>query len=131
MRPAFGWSTSRHRWSSIMPILVPIVIAVALHGSPVAETIPKLDIARECQAEVDSPPAVKACIDDENRLRQQLEKEWGTFDAADQRQCGKEAAMGGASSYAEFLTCLEMARDTRTTQSAQDPQDQAVPKPRK
>jgi hypothetical protein len=28
--------------------------------------------------------------------------------------------MGGASSYAEFLTCLEMAQDTRNNQNAQN-----------
>lgn len=111
-----------------MPMYLPIVIAVALHASSVANDVPKLDVVRECQAEVDNQPGVKNCIDEENRMRQQLTKEWQTFNAGDRRQCGQEAAMGGASSYAEFLTCLEMARDTR---AAQDPQSQPAPKPHK
>ena len=94
-------------------LMYPIVIVAALHASPIADKVPNLDVARECQAEVDSQPGQKGCIDDENRMRQQLEKEWQSFDADDRRRCGQEAAMGGASSYAEFLTCLEMARDTR------------------
>jgi len=116
-----------------MPVYLPIVIAVAMHGSPAAENIPRLDVARECRAEVGDQSGVKACIDDENRLRQQLEQEWQTFDASDRRQCGKEAAMGGASSYAEFLTCLEMVRDTRQAQNAanQDTQNQGAHKGRK
>lgn len=116
-----------------MPMYLPILIAVAMHGSPVSDQVPKLDVARECRAEVDSQSGVKSCIEDENRLRQQLEKEWQTFDAADRRQCGEEAAMGGASSYAEFLTCLEMARDTRKAQSAmnQDTKNQGARKARK
>ena len=121
-----------------MPIYLPIVIAVALHALPVAESIPKLDVARECRAEVGSQRAVKACIDDENRWRQQLEKEWSDFDADDRRRCGQEAAMGGASSYAEFLTCLEMARDVRNAQNAanqdtknQDARNQGVREGRK
>jgi len=111
-----------------MPMYLPILIAVALHGSPVADTVPRLDVARECRAEVDDEPGRKSCIDEDNRMRQQLEKEWQSFDAADRRQCGKEAEMGGASSYAEFLTCLEMARDTRDGQNAEN---RATPKDRK
>jgi len=103
-----------------MPMFLPVVMAVALQGLPVADTVPRLDVARECRAEVDDQPGRKNCIDEENRTRQQLEKEWQSFNAADRRQCGQEAAMGGASSYAEFLTCLEMARDTRSNQSAQN-----------
>jgi hypothetical protein len=114
-----------------MTMYLPFVIAVALHGSPVADKVPNLDIAHECQAEVDNQPGVKACIDEENQWRQQLEKEWQSFNAADRRQCGQEAAMGGATSYAEFLTCLEMARDTRANQDAQSAQNQAAPKARK
>jgi hypothetical protein len=102
-----------------MPIFLPMVIAVALNASPVAENIPQLDVAHECRAEVSDQQAVKGCIEEENRWREQLEKEWSTFNADDRRQCGKEAAMGGASSYAEFLTCLEMARDTRNTDEAE------------
>ena len=103
-----------------MPVYLPILIAVALHASPVADNVPNLDVARECQAEVGSQPGLKSCLDSENQLRQQLEKEWQSFDTTDRRQCGREAAMGGASSYAEFLTCLEMARDVRHAQNAPD-----------
>ncbi len=112
-----------------MPIYLPIVIAVAMHVSPVADNaVPKLDVARECQAEVYDQQAQKACIDEEDQTRQELAKEWSSFDAADRRQCGQEAEMGGASSYAEFLTCLEMARDTRKSQNAmnQDTQTQGT-----
>jgi hypothetical protein len=103
-----------------MPIHLPIVIAVALQALPVAENIPNLDVAHECRAEVASEAAAKSCIDEENRWRQELENEWSSFNADDRRQCGKEAAMGGATSYAEFLTCLEMARDTRRDENAQN-----------
>jgi hypothetical protein len=103
-----------------MAIHLPIVLAVALQTLPVADNIPHLDVARECQAEVGNPTSIKSCIDEENRWRQELEKEWLSFDATDRRQCGQEAAMGGATSYAEFLTCLEMARDTRRDENAQN-----------
>ena len=121
-----------------MPMYLPIVLAVAMHVSPAADTVPKLDVARECRAEVYDQQAQKACVDEENQTRQELAKEWSSFDAADRRLCGQEAEMGGASSYAEFLTCLEMARDTRKSQNAmnqdtqtQGGQTQGKPKPRK
>jgi hypothetical protein len=111
-----------------MPMYLPMVIAVALNASPIAENIPQLDVAGECRAEVSGQDAIKSCIEEESRWRQQLEQEWSTFNATDRRQCGQEAAMGGATSYAEFLTCLEMARDTR---NAQEPESQPAPKARK
>ena len=108
-----------------MPMYLPIVIAaVALHTSPVGDNVPKLDIARECQNEV-GQAGLKSCMDDENRMREQLKKEWQSFDAADRARCGQEAGIGGATSYAEFLTCLEMARDTRNAQN-QDTQNQGM-----
>ena len=110
---------------------LPIVIAGALPVSPVADTVPKLDVARECRAEVFDQTAQKHCIEDDDQARQQLKKEWSTFNASERRLCEKEARMGGASSYAEFLTCLEMSRDTRTGQPTQradtlDMQDHAT-----
>lgn len=98
---------------------LPIVIAAALPVSPVADRVPQIDVARECRAEVGDQTAQKRCIDDDNQARDQLKKEWSTFNAAERQLCYKEAGMGGASSYAELLTCLEMSRDTRTGQPTQ------------
>jgi len=95
---------------------LPIVIAAALPVSPVADTVPQIDVARECRAEVYDRTAQKRCIDDDNQARDQLKKEWSTFNASERQLCERETRMGGASTYAEFLTCLEMSRDTRTGQ---------------
>ncbi len=95
---------------------LPIVIAAALPVSPVADTVPQFDVARECRAEVFDQTARKRCIEDDDQARQQLKKEWSTFNASERQLCEKETRMGGASTYAEFLTCLEMSRDTRTGQ---------------
>ena len=98
---------------------LPIVIAAALPVSPVADTVPQIDVARECRSEVGDPAAQKHCIDDDNLARDQLRKEWPTFNASERQLCERETRMGGASTYAEFLTCLEMSRDTRTGQVTQ------------
>ena len=98
---------------------LPIVIAAALPVSPVADTVPPIDVARECRAEVFDQTAQKRCIEDDDQARQQLKKEWSTFNASERQFCEKETRMGGASTYAEFLTCLEMSRDTRNGHPAQ------------
>ena len=98
---------------------LPIVIAAALPVSPVADTVPQLDVARECRAEVFDQTARKRCIEDDDQARDQLKKEWSTFNASERQFCEKETRMGGASTYAEFLTCLEMSRDTRNGHPAQ------------
>jgi len=98
---------------------LPIVIAAALPVSPVADTVPQLDVARECRAEVFDQTAQKRCIEDDDQARDQLKKEWSTFNASERQFCEKETRMGGASTYAEFLTCLEMSRDTRAGRPTQ------------
>jgi len=112
---------------------LPIVIAAALPVSPVADNVPRFDVAHECQAEVEDKTGRQHCTEEENRALQQIKKEWQTFNAADRRFCEKEATMGGAGSYVELVTCLEMTRDTRNNQNAQnqDTQNQGSRRARK
>ena len=98
---------------------LPIVIAAALPVSPVADTPPQLDVVRECRAEVGDQTGQQRCVADDNRARDELKKEWSSFNGSERRLCGQETAMGGASSYAELLTCLEMSRETRGGQPLQ------------
>ena len=56
----------------------------------------------------------KDCIDSEHAIRDELAKQWSSFNASDKVHCTNESTMGGESSYTELLTCLEMARDVRT-----------------
>jgi hypothetical protein len=116
-----------------MLMYLPIVIAAALPVSPVADNVPRLDVARECRTETEDQAGRQHCTEEENQALQQIKKEWQTFSAADRRFCEKEAAMGGAGSYVELVTCLEMTRDTRNNQNAQnqDTQNQGSRRARK
>ena len=110
---------------------LPIVIAAALPVSPVADTLPQLDVARECRAEIGNQTDEQRCVADDNQARDELKKEWSSFNASERRLCERETAMGGASSYAELLTCLEMSRETRGGRPVQraesdDAQDHAT-----
>ena len=55
---------------------LPIVILTSLHPIPVADTAPKLDIARECQFEGGIKPTQERCVVDETQARNQLQNEW-------------------------------------------------------
>jgi hypothetical protein len=53
------------------------------------------------------------CQRDEQDARSKLEKDWSQYSAAQQRQCDGLVTTGGAPSYVELLTCLEMAKQAK------------------
>jgi hypothetical protein len=92
---------------------LPIVILASLPLIPVADNVPKFDIARECRSEGGSKPVVEKCTGDEAEARDQLQTQWIQFAASDKAVCIKETSVDGSPSYVELLTCLEMARDVK------------------
>jgi len=99
---------------------------------PVVDSVPTLNVEQVCtgiaqQGGVtfhDSAIAQekKDCLDSEQAIRDELVKQWPSFNASDKVHCTNESRMGGDSSYTELLTCLEMARDVRTMR-ATEPED--------
>ena len=99
---------------------------------PVVDSVPTLNVEQVCtgiaqQGGVtfhDSATAQekKDCLDSEQGIRDELVKQWPSFNASDKVHCTNESRMGGDSSYTELLTCLEMARDVRAMRAA-EPQD--------
>src|ERR1700690_470199 len=81
--------------------------------------LPKLDIEMACHASEQAVAAVitvtgdmfGSCVSDEKEARDQLDKNWTTYPAADRSRCiqPKEYMPG----YVEWLTCLEMVRDVK------------------
>src|SRR5260370_17400491 len=66
---------------------LPIVILASLHPMPVADAMPKLDIARECKFEGGIQPTQESCAADETQARNQLQNEWNKFDHEAKKQC--------------------------------------------
>jgi hypothetical protein len=91
------------------------------------DTVPTLNVDQVCAGIAEQGGATfhdsavgqekKDCIDSEHAIREELVKQWSSFDASDKVHCTNESTMGGESSYTELLTCLEMARDVRTMHS--------------
>ena len=83
--------------------------------------VPSIDIQRTCQAAAGAMVSlmggttteqdVNACLDSEQKARDQIVKDRATYSAADKRQCMRTDVY--LPSYVEWLTCLEMERDVR------------------
>ena len=94
---------------------LPIVILTSLHAVPIADTVPKFDIARECQFEGGTKETQQRCAVDETQARGTLQTEWAQFNAGQKTQCNQETGTDNSPSYVELLTCLEMERDVKNT----------------
>ncbi|HEY3145325.1 MAG TPA: hypothetical protein VGJ75_03195, partial [Dongiaceae bacterium] len=83
--------------------------------------IPAIDIQKTCKAAAGAMVSlmggttteqdVNACLDSEQKARDQIVKDQATFSGADKKQCMRTGVY--LPSYVEWLTCLEMERDVR------------------
>ncbi len=74
-------------------------------------------------AEGDAKAAYDNCMQSERRYREETTKDWANFSLADKQHCVSLVLMGGSASYAELITCLEMAREVRQSKdSSANPQ---------
>jgi hypothetical protein len=99
---------------------------------PVVDSVPTLNVDQVCTGIAQQGGVTfhdsavgqekKDCLDSEHAIREELVKQWSSFNGSDKTHCTNEATMGGESSYTELLTCLEMARDVRAMR-ANEPKD--------
>ena len=68
-----------------MLLHLPIAIIATLSPIAISDTVPKLDIVKECRFESESSRAVDRCSHDEADALQQLETEWPQFVRTDRR----------------------------------------------
>src|SRR6266568_1585041 len=90
--------------------------------------VPSIDIQKTCQAAAGamvslmggttSEQDVNACLDSEQKARDQIVKDGATYAAADKKQCMRTDVY--LPSYVEWLTCLEMERDVRKMERPQN-----------
>jgi hypothetical protein len=80
-----------------------------------ADRMPEFNIDPACQAAADSAVSpnrdASSCQRDELTARDKLKQEWGQYAPAQQAHCAALSKLGGAPSYVELLTCLELAKD--------------------
>ena len=101
-------------------MFVPLLaVPLAVQMIAAAGALPKLDVTASCRGAAEAGYAtttrerLQNCIDSEQRTRDQLEKDWASFPAADRTWC-VSSIQGFQPTYSELATCLEMKRDLRT-----------------
>lgn len=101
-----------------MPALLPMLLASSHIMLVANNTVPKLNYEPSCKAAVTtaaiSSRDEESCKRDEETARATLEKIWIQFAADDRSRCLRLTNLGGAPSYVELLTCLEMSRDAKS-----------------
>jgi hypothetical protein len=75
-------------------------------------TPPELDVKATCRRaqplSQGQGDAYQGCLNDETAAQKELARLWSTFKASSQRTCTEETKIGGAPSYVELLTCLQL-----------------------
>ena len=83
---------------------------------PVADGVPKFDVARSCKLDVAATAglsvdqSVKSCMNDEQKARQQLGSQWSKFPASSRASCTAQESIGGTPSYVSLQTCLQFGQ---------------------
>jgi hypothetical protein len=102
-----------------MPISISMIVLSSQLVMPVADGVPKFDIARSCKLDiaattgltVDQP--LKSCMNDEQRAKRQLAGQWLRFPAPSRESCVSQESIGGTPSYVSLQTCLQMGQWVR------------------
>ena len=96
------------------------IVSVGIWFCPsdaVADSVPSWDVTTSCRGAAEAgfvqetAVNLQRCLDSEKRTREQLNKDWSTFPAADRVRCVKTQTF--SPTYSELATCLEMNRDIR------------------
>jgi hypothetical protein len=91
-------------------------------AAPVADSVPSWDVTASCRAAAtiayNQTPSdrFQSCLASEQRTRDELNKNWSTFPAADRISCVKSLTF--SPTYTELVTCLEMRRDVANSRNA-------------
>ncbi len=93
---------------------------IFLTSSVVLADPPKWDVEKSCRSSFTADAGgadrqrVSSCVSDEKSCRRYDRKDWASYPGPDREHCQQLATLGGTPSYVEMLTCLQIARDTKT-----------------
>jgi hypothetical protein len=99
-----------------MPFTVSMMVLGTQLVVPVADGVPKFDIARSCKLDVAATAgltedqSVKSCMNDEQKAKQQLDSQWSKYPAAIRASCTSQESIGGTPSYVSLQTCLQFGQ---------------------
>jgi hypothetical protein len=89
-----------------------LALLLAQTALAVAAQPPVLDVKATCRRaqpiSIGDVSAYQSCMNDELAAQQELIKKWSTFKPGPQGICTQSTKNGGAPSYVELITCLEL-----------------------
>ena len=99
-----------------------IIALLLFEVSPSFAAPPKLDVRTTCRRSQpltgrDQQTAYQGCMRDEADAQKDLIKTWSTFKPSAQAICVQETKIGGAPSYVEVLTCLQLDKEAGESRS--------------
>jgi hypothetical protein len=102
-----------------MSFPLPALILAAPFVIAIADELPKFDTSKSCQAAFAAYTGAdkaryETCLAEEKDAGAQISSTWAQWPPRDRAHCAQLAALGGTPSYVEMLTCLQIARDTKT-----------------
>jgi hypothetical protein len=113
----FARWTGKPKKEQTMSALLPVVLLSAAHRALPAGEVPNLNTMPGCQVAakgtVGQNRDLNACLRNEYQARLKLRQQWNWFSAAERKRCLDLSRLGGAPSYVELLTCLQIARDAK------------------
>ena len=86
---------------------------------PALKALPKLDIKATCrraQPLSGQQNAYQGCVNDETDAQRELSRTWFDFKPGPRSTCTQETNIGGAPSYVELLTCLQLDKQALEAQ---------------
>ena len=108
-----------------------IIAFVGFFAEAAQAQVPSINLQETCKAASGvmlalmggstSANDLQICIDSENKAREQIIKDWGTYTASDRADCIRPRVY--LPSYVEWLTCFDMnkvAREARNTRGIPD-----------
>jgi hypothetical protein len=102
-----------------MPFSISMIVLGSQLVMPVADGVPKFDIARSCKLDVAATAglsvdqSVKNCMRDERKAQAQLASNWSKFSASNKATCVPQESIGGTPSYVSLQTCLQLSQPAR------------------
>jgi hypothetical protein len=102
------------KFAAVLPLLL------AQTALAIAAQAPVLDVKATCRRAQPlsggDVSAYQSCMNDELAAQKELTKKWSTFKSGPQAVCTQSTKNGGAPSYVELITCLEL--DQQAAQAA-------------
>jgi hypothetical protein len=99
-----------------MPMSISMILLSSQLIVPIADGVPKFDIARSCKLDVAATAgladdqSIKSCMNDEQKAKRQLASQWSKFPKAGRASCTSEESIGDTPSYVSLLTCLQLGQ---------------------